>query len=127
MVGHTQPDRLARRMRQTARYFLRRFENQRVRAWRCVLQQAIAAVIDLRVLPDIGQIPAHQGQQVALVDAANRADAIDRGTIVQMARECIAGVRRDRAHAAVIENLRGLAQQAHLRIDRMDRKKLRHG
>ena len=64
---------------------------------------------------------------MALVDAANRANAIDRGTIVQVTRECVAGVGRDRAHAAVIENLRGLAQQAHLRIDRVDRKKLRHG
>ena len=63
---------------------------------------------------------------MALVNAANRANAIDRRPIVQMARECIAGVRRDRTHAAVIEDLRGLAQQAHLRIDRVDRKKLRH-
>ncbi len=61
-----------------------------------------------------------------LVDAANRADAIDRSAVVQMTREGIARVGGNRADATVIENLRGLPQQAHLRVDRVDRKKLGH-
>ncbi len=45
---------------------------------------------------------------------------VDCGLVVEVAHQCVARVGRDRTDAAVIEDLRGLAQQSHLRVHRVD-------
>jgi hypothetical protein len=126
MIGHADADRLARRMRQPPRHFPRRLEDEGVRARRDVADQPVLGVVDLGVVGDLRQVAAQQRQVMALVDAADPPHAVDRGLVVEMAHQRVAGVGRERADAAMIDHLRGLPQQPQLRIDRVNDEELRH-
>jgi len=61
-----------------------------------------------------------------LVESANPADPFNGVLIVEMARERVAGIGRQRDNAAIIDDLHRLVDQARLRIVRMNSKELRH-
>ena len=61
-----------------------------------------------------------------VVDAANAAQALHRLLVVQLADQGIAGIGRQCDQAALAHNLRGLLDQAQLRIIGMYLEKLTH-
>ena len=124
---HPQADRLARRMAQTARHFLGGFQDERVRAGRGGLQHAELAIVDPRIQRDFTQIAAQQSQKMLVVDAADAAQALDRMLVVEMAHQRVAGIGRQGDDAAGMDDLRGLLDQAQLRIVWMQLEKLAHG
>jgi hypothetical protein len=61
---------------------------------------------------------------VLVVDAADAAQFLDRALVVQVAYQRVAGVGRQRDDAAAMDDLRGLLDQARLRILGVDVKEL---
>ena len=57
-------------------------------------EQPVLGIVDPGGLPDVGQIPAHKGHEVVVVDPPDLADLIQGGGIAQVASQRIAGVRR---------------------------------
>ena len=64
---------------------------------------------------------------VLVVDAAHPAQLLDGLLVVQVADERVARVGGHRRQAAVVQDLRGLAQQADLRVVGVDVEELGHG
>jgi hypothetical protein len=126
MVGHPQADGAPRRVRDTPRHLLGRLEDEGERPGRAELEQPVLAVVDARVARELAEVAAQQGQVVLVVHRADAAQTFGRGLVVQMAHERIARIGRDRRDAARVQDLRGLLQQARLRVVGMDFEVLRH-
>src|SRR5262249_360448 len=58
------------------------------------LQQAKTRIVDDRVLRDLGEVPAHEGQVVLRAEAADAPQPLERLRVVEMAAERVAGVGR---------------------------------
>ena len=76
MVGNPQPDRLAARVEEAPRQLARRLQDERVAARRERSEQTVAGVVDARVGAELREVAAHQREVVALVDAADAAQAL---------------------------------------------------
>ncbi len=120
MFGNAHADGLARRVRQPPRHFLGRLQDEHVGARRGALEPAVLPVVDAGKVAELGQVAAHQRQVVAVIDAAQPAQALDGALVVEPAGQRIAGIGRQRNQAALLQDLGGLIDQARLRIERMD-------
>ena len=127
VVGHAQADGAARRVRHAARHLLGGVEDERERPRRGRLEHAVLAVVDARVVGELRQVAAQQREVVLVVDAAHAAQLLDGVLVVEVAHERVARVGGHRGEAAVVQDLRGLAQQADLRVVGMDVEELGHG
>src|SRR5712691_5591387 len=83
-------------------------------------------IVELGIAPELGQIAAHQRQVVLVIDLSQRANALRGLRIADPATQRITGVRRISDHPATAYDRRGLANQARLRIDGVNRKILSH-
>ena len=78
MRGHAHADRAAPRVLEPPRHLARRRQQERVGARHALAHDAELPVVEPRVAPDLREVAAHERQVMALVDAADRADARDR-------------------------------------------------
>ena len=90
-------------------------------------QQPILPVVDHRVLADVRQIAAHQGEMMIAIRLADVADALERRLVADVAAERIAGIRRIDDHAAAAQGLGRLTYEAALRRYRMQLQIDTHG
>ena len=90
MLRDAQADRPPRRMRDPARHFLGRFEDEGERSRRRQLEEAVLAVVDACIARQLGEIATQQCQVVALVDGANAAQLLGGRLVVEMAGERVA-------------------------------------
>ena len=95
-------------------YAARRLEQEGVRARRECAQGAVLRVVDTCVLGDFREIPAHQGEVVVRLDAADAADALKRVLVAHLAAQGIAGVGGIDDDAAVLDDLYRLTDQSGL-------------
>ena len=79
-------------------------------------QQAVNRVIHLRVGGDLGQVATHQGEVVTGIQLADAADAIQRAFVPYMAAQRIGRVGGVDHHPALAHDVRGVADQARLRV-----------
>ena len=83
-------------------------------------------VVDPGVLGDLTQVAAYQREMVAVVDTADRPQALHRGLVPQVASQGIAGVGRVDHDRTIPHQRRRLFDQAPLRCLRMDDEELGH-
>jgi hypothetical protein len=83
-------------------------------------------VVDHGVLGHLGQVAAHQGQVVALVDRAHAAQALEAFRAGAIAAQRVARVGRIGDHAAVADDIGRLADEPLLRMRRVDGEELGH-
>ena len=96
-------------------------------AARCALpDDAELPVVHPGEAADLGQVAAYQRQVMALVEAADDADAPRRVGVADPATQRIARVRRVRNDAAPAEHRRRQPDQPGLRMRRMKLQQLRH-
>src|SRR3546814_10567933 len=79
-------DLLALLVGDALRQRLGRFENERIRPRRQLLEQAELAIVDACVSGDLGQVATDQRELVMAVEITNAAQAVGRITIIEMAR-----------------------------------------
>ena len=120
MIGDAQTDGLAFRMQHPARQLLGAFEDEGVTARRCRLQQAVLGVIDPGKLGDFGEVTTHQRQVMAIVHITDVPDSLDSLLVAELTAQRIAGIGRDRRHAARPQDFGNLGQKARLRCLRMN-------
>ncbi|GAA5240530.1 hypothetical protein BMMON2_33520 [Burkholderia mallei] len=84
-------------------------------------------VVDHRERRELGQIAHEQRQVLLVVEPADAAHALDRILVVQMARERVARIGRQRDHAAATHDFGRLPDKARLRIIRVNPEELGHG
>ena len=113
-------------VRDAPRHFLGRLEDEGERPGRTELQDAVLPVVHARMAGQFGQVAAQQRQQVPLVDLADLAQASGGRLVVEVAHERVARIGGDRRHASCMQDLRGLLEQAGLRVVRVDFEQLRH-
>ena len=65
VLRDTQPDGLAARILQAPRHLARGAQNERIAARRGGLEHAICAIVHARVVRDLREVAAHQGEMVA--------------------------------------------------------------
>src|ERR1700722_11273536 len=94
MIGDSQPDGAAAFVFQSARRLARRFQEKSVRSGCMTAQQPVLPVLDDRVLADVGEVAAYQGEMVMAVGLADAADPLERGLVANVAAERVARVRR---------------------------------
>src|SRR5438477_5809948 len=126
MVGDPHAYRAALRVFEPAWNFTTSRQEKCVTAGHALLDDAKLPVVENRVTSDFGEIAAHQGQMMLVVDAAQCANALRRGDIAHTASQRVTRVGGIRDHAACTQNRGRLPQESGLRISRMDRKILRH-
>jgi hypothetical protein len=77
-------------MHEALRHFASRLENERVASGRRRLEHPELAVVDARVLRDLGEIAAHEREVVVLVDLPDCADTLHRRLVTDVAAERVA-------------------------------------
>jgi hypothetical protein len=127
VIGHAQADRPAPRVEHPARQLARRLEDEREAPRRQRLEESIARVVDAGVGAELGQIPAHQREVVALVDGADAAQAGHRALVAEVRAERVAGVGGIGDHPAVEDDRRRARDQARRRMGGVDLEVLRQG
>src|SRR3546814_15611748 len=85
-------DLLALLVGDALRQRLGRFENERIRPRRQLLEQAELAIVDACVSGDLGQVATDQRELVMAVEITNAAQAVGRITIIEMAAQGVTGV-----------------------------------
>ena len=126
-VGHPQANGLARGVAHAAGHFLGGFEDEGVGARRAQLEQAVLAVVHPRIVGQLRQVAAQQGEVVFFVHLADAAQAVYRVLVVQVADQRVAGVRGHGHDAALLQQQRGLLEQPGLRVVGMGFEVLGHG
>ncbi|MCY1184408.1 hypothetical protein D9M73_250990 [compost metagenome] len=126
MIRHPYADGAPLRVHQHARDFTRGTENEGVGTGRMRLDQAKRGGIHLGEHPDLGQIPAHQGEVVFFIQPAQSANAFDRPLVADQATQGVGRIGGIDDHPTRLDDLHGLFDQAWLRIFRMNLEKLTH-
>jgi intracellular septation protein len=120
MIRHPQADGTAAFMLQATRRVARCLEEKGVRPRSVRTKQTILPVVDQGVLPDIREIPAHQGEVMISVCLANVADTLERRLVANMTTERVAGIRGVYDHPPSSQRFDGLTHVTSLGRDRME-------
>ncbi len=126
VVGNTDADGLALGVHEPPRHLLGSLEDEGVGAGREALDQAVLLVADLGVLGDLGQVAAHQGEVVPVVEAPDSANAVHGLLVPHLAAQRIAGIGGIDDDATGAQDLHRLADEPRLGVIRMYLKELCH-
>ncbi len=103
-------------MAQALGHFLGGFQDEGVRPRCGQLQQPVLAVVHARMAGQLRQVAAQQREVVLVVDLADAAQPLHRRAVVQMADQCIAGVRGNGQDGALAQHVGGLLDETGLGI-----------
>ncbi len=90
------------------------------------LQQPELRVVHQRVAADFGEVPAYQREIVVFVGLADAADALQGVFVAHVAAQRVAGIRGIGDHPALPDDVHGFADQAYLRVLRVNFEVLGH-
>ena len=78
-------------------------------------------------LPQLGEVAAHEGEVVLVVEPADRPDPLQRILVAELGSEGVSGVGRVGHESAVAQDRHGLVDGSLLRVVRVDFDETRHG
>src|ERR1700682_2023150 len=119
MIRNAQSDGAPALVLQAPRRLPRSLEQKGIRTGSVRTQQPVLPIIDHCVLPDLGEVAAHQGKMMIPIRLPNFADALQRRLVADMATERVAGIGGVHDHSSAAQNLDGLAHATPLRRHRM--------
>jgi len=126
MLGDTQADGVVLLVQQPLGHLAGAAQDKGIGSRRMRLENAELGIVDLGIAPQLGQVAADQGEIVAAVEAADTEQTRGRFLVAHLAAEGIAGVGGINDHAALLENLHDLLDQALLRVVAVDVEELGH-
>ena len=120
VLGDAHPHGALLRVQQPPRHLGRARQDEGVGARRRRLDGPEHRVVDVHELTQLGEVPAHQGEVVLVVQPADREDALLGVLVAHHRPEGVARVGRVRDQAALSQHAYGLRHGARLGVDRMD-------